>query len=354
MIDANFSATFRWLHFAERTAMKHVPLLTLSIALLLADAAMASEPLTLVQTIPLKGVAGKLDHLAVDREGQRLFVANKPNNTLDIVDLKSGKLVKQIPDQGKVSGVAYAADLDMIYVGNGAGFCNGFDGMDYREVFSVKAPNADNVHFHSGNNLVYVGQDEIMSVLDAKSGERKAEIKLPGAVHGFRIDKDAGKIYTVLTKPNLIGVVDIAKNEVVEKFSLSEAGSPIAQDAAHGLLFVGCPRNQPKVIVLEAKTGKEVAGIEIPAGIDDLHFDRRRNRLYASCSDNALVVIEKVGEKCEIISKISTPRDSRTCVFSGGKVYLGVPRQESTEAAQVRVFEASPISEDKPAAGGTK
>ena len=80
----------------------------------------SSEYLVATKTIPLKGVPGKLDHLAVDSKGQRLFVCNKPNNTLDIVDLKSGSLVKQIPDQGKVSGITYAEDLDMIYVGNGA------------------------------------------------------------------------------------------------------------------------------------------------------------------------------------------------------------------------------------------
>src|SRR5215472_9649124 len=186
-----------------------IRLLQTSAALLLVAAqAFASDALVLKQTIPLKGVPGKLDHLAVDEKGERLFVANKPNNTLDIVDLKAGKLIKQIPDQGKVSGVDYAADLDMIYVGNGAGICNAFKGKDYSPVFSTPAPNADNVHYHSGLKLVYVGQDEILSVLDAKTGDVKAKIELPGAVHGFQIDEKAGKVYAVLTKPNLVAVVD--------------------------------------------------------------------------------------------------------------------------------------------------
>src|SRR5690348_12298991 len=103
--------------------------------IIVASSLTAGEPLVRTATIPLKGVAGKLDHLAVDSKNQRLFVANKPNNTLDIVDLKGGSLIKQIPDQRKVSGVAYASDLDMIYVGNGAGTCNGFDAKDYRQVF---------------------------------------------------------------------------------------------------------------------------------------------------------------------------------------------------------------------------
>src|SRR5579872_1458473 len=265
--------------------------------------AAAPESLVLVKTIPLKGVTGKLDHLAVDSKGERLFVANKPNNTLDIVDLKTGKLVKQIADQGKVSGVSFAEDLDMIYVGNGAGVCNAFEGKEYKQVFSTPAPNADNVHYHSGNHMVYVGQDEILSELDARTGELKAAINLPGAVHGFKIDKYAGKIYAVLTKPNLVAVIDIAKHQVTEKYDLTVAagGSPIAQDAENGLLFVGCPKNPPMVVVFDDKTGKQVASVEIPAGIDDLHFDRRRNRLYASCADSVLAVIEKRGDKYEVV-----------------------------------------------------
>jgi hypothetical protein len=63
--------------------------------------ASAGEPATLklLQTIPLKGAPGRLDHLAIDNKHSRLFVANQSNNSLDIVDLKAGKLVKQIPDQ---------------------------------------------------------------------------------------------------------------------------------------------------------------------------------------------------------------------------------------------------------------
>ena len=77
---------------------------------------MADNPaLELVQTIPLKGPAGRLDHLALDKEHGRLFVANMANSSLDVVDLKAGKLVKQISGQHKIQGVAYAPKLDRIW-----------------------------------------------------------------------------------------------------------------------------------------------------------------------------------------------------------------------------------------------
>jgi DNA-binding beta-propeller fold protein YncE len=335
----------------------HFAALSVAVMLVAGKAPAAeSDALVFVKTIPLKGVAGKLDHLAVDARGQRLFVANKPNNTLDIVDLKAGKLVRQIPDQGKVSGVDYAPDLDMIYVGNGAGFCNAFEGKDYKPVFSTPASNSDNVHYHSGNKTVYVGQDEILSALDAKTGAVKATIKLPGAVHGFKIDEGAGKIYCVLTQPNLIAVVDVAKNEVTNKFdlTLSDAGSPIAQDASNGLLFVGCHKKQPMVVVFDARTGKEISSVEIPAGIDDLHFDSKRNRLYASCSDSVLAVIEKKGDHYQVIARIETPKDSRTCAWSMGKLYLGVPMQAGKDGPEVRIYEALPPIETTAATDESK
>ena len=100
-------------------------------ALVFALAAPASE-LELVQTIELKGKAGSLDHLAIDAKRERLFVANKANNTLDVVDLKSGKLHQQKPNQTAIQGIAYAPDVDRVFVGLGSnGLCNVFNGESY-------------------------------------------------------------------------------------------------------------------------------------------------------------------------------------------------------------------------------
>ena len=48
-------------------------------------------PLRLIQTIPLRNVEGRIDHMAVDLKGERLFIAALGNNTVEIVDLRAGK-----------------------------------------------------------------------------------------------------------------------------------------------------------------------------------------------------------------------------------------------------------------------
>src|SRR5579884_2894520 len=150
----------------NRQVQLELPRLVLDTGVLLALAAgftTAAEPATLelLQTIPLKGKPGRLDHLAIDSKHSRLFVANLSNDSLDIVDLKAGKLVKQVLNQKKIQGIAYAADLNRVYVGNGVdGVCNVFDGTDGKLLKSIKFPDADNVRYLASRRLVYVGHAE--------------------------------------------------------------------------------------------------------------------------------------------------------------------------------------------------
>jgi len=337
--------------------------LTALIAALMAYASEPAQaadpaPLVLVQTIPLKGVVGNLDHLAVDARGGRLFVANKANNTLDVVDLKAGTLVKQIPGQTKVSGVVYARDLDMIFVGNGGGVCNGIDGKDYKTVFSTPAEKADNVYYHSGNKTVYVAHGETVSVLDAKTGEVKNRIATGGKTEEFRVDKKANKLYVNLRSPSVVAVIDLSTNEVVDRFKLTmtETNGPLAYDDKAGMLFVGCGGKAPMIIVVDAKNGTELASVAIPAGIDNLHYDSKRSRLYASCGEGAVAVVEKKGDKYALIAKVETAKKAKTSIYhsGSGRLYVGAPRVEGTEAPQVLVYEARPAIEANPAPSARK
>src|SRR5437763_5880272 len=117
--------------------------LVIGLVLVAAAPAVGDEPKTLKleKTIPLEGVVGRYDHMALDAKGERLFVANLSNDSLDVIDLKAGKLVKQIPGQKKAQGAAYAADPDRVFVGNGVdGECRAFDGRTFELLGSVKLP----------------------------------------------------------------------------------------------------------------------------------------------------------------------------------------------------------------------
>jgi DNA-binding beta-propeller fold protein YncE len=321
---------------------------SLLVSLALAPLAVPAEPrsLELVQTIPLKGPEGRLDHLAIDTRGNRLFVANLSNNSLDVIDLKAGKLVRQVPDQRKVQGVAHVPDPDRIFVGNGGdGVCNIFDGRTWKLLASIKLAGANNVRYDGRTKQVYVSHAEkALTAIDARTLKVRATIKLPGPPKAFQIDPTQPRLYVNTHEPNQVVVVDTTKNEVAARFPLTLAGGnfSLALDPRGGRVFVGC-RKKPSLVVLDMKTGKEIASVKIPQDVDDLFHDAKRGRLYASCGEGFLAVVAVTRkDRCEVIELIPTAKEARTCLFDPGRcrLYLAVPRQKGKDGPEVRVFQA--------------
>jgi hypothetical protein len=324
------------------------PLLAVAFVMLpLALTARAGEPLSLrpVQTIPLKGSAGRLDHMAVDNRQERLFVANLSNNSLDIVDLKAAKLIKQIPDQKKIQGVAYAADLDRIFVGSGvSGVCNVFDGRDYKLLKSISVPDADNVRYHAATGRVYVAHaEQSLSVIDGRTLEVKATIKLPGDPEGFQLELKRPRLY-LNAQPDRLVVIDTERSAVlaVHPLELAKRNYPLAIDEANRRVFVGC-REKSMVVVMDSESGKPVTAVAIPDDIDDLFYDAKRKRLYASCGEGFLVVLrQRDADHYDMLERTPTVRLARTCLFDpeSGRLYLGLPRQTGKDGPKIQVYEA--------------
>lgn len=325
-----------------------IRILVLGVLGVLALSAAAAEPKSLerVETIPLKGKAGRLDHLAIDRTHARLFVANLSNDSLDVVDLKAGKLIKQIPGQKKIQGIAYAPDLDRIFIGNGVGGqCSVFDGRDYRLLKSIPLAGADNVRYLESKHQIYVGHAEkMLSAIDARTYEVKAEIKLPGRPEGFQLETKRPRLYMNTVEPTRLVVVDTDKNEVLHSYPLKRADRayPMALDEAHHRVFLGC-RDKPSIVVVDSETGKETASIAIPEDIDDLFYDAKNKRLYASCGAGVLAVVgQRDADHYEMLEQIPTVKLARTCFFDSdaGRLYLTAPRQEKNEGPEIWVYRA--------------
>ncbi len=95
-------------------------------------------PLRLVQTIPLS-VDGRMDHLYADVKGMRLFVAALANNTVEVIDLRAGKVIKSIAGPQKPQGVWYVSPLNKLFVASGNdGMCRVYDGKTLDLIESIK------------------------------------------------------------------------------------------------------------------------------------------------------------------------------------------------------------------------
>jgi YVTN family beta-propeller protein len=83
-----------------------------------------AAPLVLEAKIPLGQVSGRIDHLGIDAKRQRLFVAELGNNSVGVIDLAAGKVLRRITGLSEPQGVAYVPFTDGIFVANaGDGRC---------------------------------------------------------------------------------------------------------------------------------------------------------------------------------------------------------------------------------------
>ena len=112
--------------------MRRAPIAAFLLGLVVSSiAARAEEALSLEGQMALPGVAGRIDHMAVDPARKRLLVAELGNGTLDVVDLASGRRVKQVAGLHEPQGVGYAQKSDLVVVASaGDGSVRFFRGED--------------------------------------------------------------------------------------------------------------------------------------------------------------------------------------------------------------------------------
>lgn len=309
-------------------------------------------PLERVQTITLRGPVGGLDHLAVDAKRARLFVANTAGGTLDIVDLKAGRLLKQVPGQGRIRGVAYSPEADRVFVGNGTGgVCNTFDGENYELLKSVSlGVDADNVRYNPRSRRIYVVHaDTELSVIDANDFALKSAIVLPRSLGAFQLEAGRPRMYINAKADGVVVAIESENNRIISRYNVAPAAvnAALAIDESNHRLFVGCRMN-PALVVMDSDTGRIVASAPIPGDVDDVSFDERRRRIYASCGHGAIAVIRQVdADRYEPVATVATVKGARTSISNAadGKLYLAVPRRAERpeqNAPEVWVYQARP------------
>jgi hypothetical protein len=322
--------------------------LVLAVVLLLGGAAARSErpaaPLTLVQTIRLPGVEGRIDHLAVDLRGQRLFVAALGNNTLEVLDLKRGTLARTVRGLREPQGVAFAPDVGRVFVGNGeGGSCDILDAKTLGRVGRVEGlDDADNVRYDAAARQVYVGYGGgALAVINAASGKRVGEVRLAGHPESFQLEKAGPRIFVNVPGAGQIAVVDRSRRAIAMKWPVSGASAnfPMALDEKNHRLFTGC-RHPARMLVYDSRSGRQVASMPIVGDTDDLFYDAARKRLYASGGEGFITVLQQQdADHYSTLARLPTAAGARTGLFAPqlNRFFLAVPHRGS-QPSEVRVY----------------
>src|SRR6267142_559332 len=281
------------------TWLKHIARAILLIVMMMpaaGEAQTGGAPLVLEAKIPLGEVSGRIDHLAIDVKRQRLFVAELGNDTLGVVDLAAGKVLRTIAGLKEPQGVAYVPFADSVYVANaGDGSVCVLRGDDLASIGRIElGDDADNVRVDAQRSRVLVGYGKgALAVIDPASRAKTADIRLEGHPEGFQIDETGTEVFVNVPDARNIEVVDLATG--ANRFLPMEglrSNFPMAIDHdAHRVLVVF--RSPATLVALSSQDGRVADKLETCSDADDVFVDPRRRRVYVSCGEGVVDVREQ-------------------------------------------------------------
>jgi DNA-binding beta-propeller fold protein YncE len=307
--------------------------------------AQSGLPLELKQTIALRGVEGRIDHLTYDPVSERLFVCALGNNTVEVIDLRRGERIHSITGLGSPQGILYTRDLDRLFVANDkGGVLKIYNGKSVQPLGELNfKDDADNLRYDDATKKIYVGFGSGgIGIVNAPDGKEIGSIKLSAHPEAFELEKNGRRIFGNVPNSRHVAVIDRDKGEVVARWQtdLAFGNFPMALDEANHRLFVGC-RLPSKLVVLDTESGKVIAKIDISGDSDDVFYDAKRHRIYAICGAGTIDIIEQVDANTyKTLTKIDTADGARTGLFvpERDNLFVAVPHRGSQQA-EIRSYQ---------------
>ena len=308
-----------------------------------ATTARAQDVLALEGKIALPGVAGRIDHMAVDLGRKRLLVAALGNGTLEVVDLAGGQRLKQVTGLREPQGVGYAQKPDLVAVASaGDGSVRFFRGEDVAPAGSLAlGSDADNIRSdpRTGNIIVGYGTGGL-AVIDPEKKSKIADVKLAAHPESFQLDPMSGRVFVNVPDAGHIAVVDLAAARQVASWTVPglRANFPLAIDGS-GTAVAAVFRHPAKLVLLDTRTGAVTQQLDVCGDADDVFFDAQRQRVYISCGEGALAIFGMDGSDLHELSRIGTNSGARTSLFVPelDRLYLAV-LASGNEPAAIWVF----------------
>jgi DNA-binding beta-propeller fold protein YncE len=301
-------------------------------------------PLALERTIHLPDVAGRIDHLAYDARGRRLFVAELGNGTVEAIDLASGRVAGRISGLHEPQGVAWLDAAGELAVAGGDGTLGFYRGNDLGPVATMNlGADADNLRVDPGSGMLAVGFGSgAIALIDPARHAILRSLALPAHPEGFRLDGD--RVYVNLPNAGRIVAGDLASGRLTASWStgLRRLNFPMAFEPVSRTLAVAF-RFPSRLSIIDPVSGDFRQTLATCGDSDDLFFDAGRRRLYVICGSGDVDIFEVQGSGYAHAARLRSRAGARTGLLVPQEDRLFVAaRAQGNEMAAILVYRPQP------------
>jgi len=346
-----------------------------------------TPPMKLIQTIPLPNVEGYFDHMAVDLKGQRLFLPGEHQRTIEVIDLREGKVIHTITGfGGDPRKTIYLPETNQIWVDDGDSTVKAFSGDTYellknvplsgheRDKDSRKVP--DNGVYDPTTHLFYLGDRSdstpnagpkgSIEIVDVQSGSLVASIDVEGKnPAGLALDPSSHRLYVVMGDTSQVIVIDLEKRAVIASWPITGGPEPhaVALDAPQSPSFIGSRVKRShvykpgKLVVMDADNGKVIDVLDTEGGVDEVEWEPKSRRIYYTGTTGFIEVFKQLdANHYQSLGKVPTGVIAKTSLLVPelSRFYSAVPKhiiltppvpqakEAIVEDAKINVYELLP------------
>jgi DNA-binding beta-propeller fold protein YncE len=288
-----------------------------ALALLAPDAGAQAQPAAPGYHVVKKigpGGEGGWDYLTIDAKARRLYITRF--NRVMVLDLDKGTPIGEIAPTPGVHGVALVPPRDRGFISNGGdSTVTVFDLPTLREVARIKVgKRPDAIVYDPASDRVFTfnagGGDA--TAIDA-AGEKVVGTVALGGKPEFAVADGQGHVYVNLEDKSEVLELDARKLAVTQRWPLAPGKEPtgLAMDRGRRRLFSSC--HNGKMVILDADSGRVLATPPIGKGTDACIFDPDTGLAFSSNGDGTLTVVRDDGKGgYEVAETVTTQAGART------------------------------------------
>jgi len=285
----------------------------------------------ILQKVSLPGDGG-YDFLTVDSDNRRVYITH--NNSVQVLDADSLKLVGTVENVPHPHGVVFLPDLGKGYATSGdPGSVVVFDLKTFQRLSEIPtAKDCDVILYDkvSGKVLTFNGDSGNATVIDPKTDKAVKTVALGGQPE-VAVSDGKGHLYDNLESKSMVLKMDPKTMKVLKRWPLAPGESPsgLSIDLENGRLFSGC--HNKLLVVMNAKNGKVIQTLPIGEKVDGTAFDPASGNIFSSNGDGTLTVIhEDSPDQYTLVENVPTEPGAKTLAVDAktGRVFLTVAKRD--------------------------